>query len=124
MNIEQKIAFRKLLSDVLMHMSEPVRTKDELLTVLEKLEKSIAQIVDVTAKNMLSIADTYRMEGEDQIKFRTQIAFTLQAIASEKLPEKILELINNLETWVDNTTEIWVRKCIGKPKMNIRKLPN
>ena len=125
MNIEQKIAFRRLLSDCLMYMSEKGRDQNEILTALDKLEDSVEMIIDTDLHVMLSIAPRFIMQNAEKRQFRQLIALTLESISRPGMkPEKILEIIDGIQEWVEVGTDKALKAAIGKPKMQVRRLPN
>jgi hypothetical protein len=122
MNVEQKLAFRQLLSDILMYMSEAGRTKSEILTVQDRLEKDIEKMIDADLQRGYSFAQHYKMPDVTRIKWRTKIAGVLYMIAQpECTPAKIITQIHDLEAFAEGMLDAALRAAIGKPKMFIKK---
>jgi hypothetical protein len=128
MNTEQRIAFRKLLSDCLMYMSEKGRDRNEILTVMQKLKDAVQNIIDTELHEVYTNAPTYRMNPEDEIRFRQMIALTLDRISKPgTTPLQVLEMINGVEDWIKIKSEKAARAAIEKPRLRVERkkdLPN
>lgn len=128
MNTEQRIAFRKLLSDCLMYMSEKGRDKNEILTVLDRLEKNVDSIIDLELHNVYANAPTFAMSNEQKARFRQMIALTLEKISRPgTTPVQVLEMINGVEDWIKIASERAARASIDKPRLRVdrkKDLPN
>jgi hypothetical protein len=128
MNTEQRIAFRKLLSDCLMYMSEKGRDQNEILTVLARLESSVTNIINTELHNVYTNAKPFTMSAEQQVRFRQMIALTLDKISQPgTTPLKVLEMINGVEDWIKIHSEKAARAAIDKPRLRVdrkKDLPN
>ena len=126
MNLEIKLAFRKLLSDALMYMCQKDRDKNEILTMMDKLEKATSEIIHlelITNVPGTTIIPSYKMKDAERIVYRQNIAITLEKIQTPGIkPESVLDMINQLENWVENEVGRVVAIALGKPKMTISRL--
>jgi hypothetical protein len=124
MNTETKIAFRQLLSDVLMFMMETGRDRHEILSMLDKLETAVEKLINTELSVMLP-GCFYLMDAKIKTEFRLGIAGTLDAISKPGVtPEKVMELIRSQEGWANEQIELALKKFAGKPKMYATRLPN
>ncbi len=126
MNLEIKLAFRKLLSDALMYMCQKDRDKNEILTMMDKLEKATSEIIELELTTNVpgtTIIPSYKMKDAERIVYRQNIAITLEKIQTPGIkPESVLDMINQLENWVENEVGRVVAIALGKPKMTISRL--
>ena len=126
MNLEIKLAFRKLLSDALMYMCQKDRDKNEILTMMDKLEKATSEIIKLELTTNVPgtiIIPSYKMKDAERIVYRQNIAITLEKIQTPGIkPESVLDMINQLENWVENEVGRVVAIALGKPKMTISRL--
>ncbi len=126
MNLEIKLAFRKLLSDALMYMCQQDRDKNEILTMMDKLEKATSEIIDLELTTNVpgtTIIPSYKMKDAERVVYRQNIAITLEKIQTPGIkPESVLDMINQLENWVENEVGRVVAIALGKPKMTISRL--
>jgi hypothetical protein len=119
MNTEQKIAFRQLISDVLMHMMEKGRSPGEILEVQEKLDTAVIQLINDNLRTLMP-GVIYLMGPADKTEFRLGISGTLLEISKlDCTPTKIMDLIKAQETWIEDKIEATLRHHVGKPKMII-----
>lgn len=126
MNLEIKLAFRRLLSDALMYMCQNGRDKNEILTMMDKLEKATSEIIHLELTTNVpgtTIIPSYKMKDAERIVYRQNIAITLEKIQTPGIkPESVLDMINQLENWVENEVGRVVAIALGKPKMTISRL--
>jgi hypothetical protein len=128
MNTETKIAFRAVISEVLLYMVEPGRDQNEILTVLDKLEKVTSDLIHLEMLASMPDATEYKMKVADRIVFRGQIAAILEVMSRHtSTPETLLLLVKDMEKWIEGLAEEQLRifaHSFGKPKMKIIRLPN
>jgi hypothetical protein len=129
MNVEQKIAFRQLVSDVLMHMMESSRTAAEILEIQDKLDAAVQKLINSNLQQLMpGQAPVYIMGAGDKTSWRMLIAGVLLTISKpECSPGVVIDMIKDLEKWVEDTIERTLREYAGKPKVSItrlRDLPN
>jgi hypothetical protein len=119
MNTEQKIAFRSLISDVLMHMTEKGRSPGEILEVQNQLETAVIKLINNNLQVMLP-GTVYLMGPADKTEFRLNIAGTLLEISKpDCTAPKVMELIKAQEKWIEDVIERSLRHAVGKPKVSI-----
>jgi hypothetical protein len=119
MNTEQKIAFRSLISDVLMHMMEKGRSPGEILEVQQKLDDSVVKLINNNLQAMMP-GPVYLMGPADKTEWRVLIAGTLYSIGQPECnPSRVMEMIKGLEKWIEDVIERTLRHYVGKPKMTI-----
>lgn len=128
MNTETKIAFRAVVSEVLLYMVEPGRDRNEILTVLDKLEKIVTDLIYIEMMASMPGVDQYKMKPADQVVFRAQIAAILEVMSRpDTTPEKLLQMVKDLEKWIEDLAEQHLQifsASLGKPKLKITRLPN
>jgi hypothetical protein len=129
MNVEQKIAFRQLVSDVLMYMLDSARTDSEILEVQEKLDTAVTKLINANLQQLLpGQAPVYIMGAGDKTTWRVLIAGVLLTIGKPECSlGVVIDMIKDLEKWVEDTIERTLREYAGKPKVSItrlRDLPN
>lgn len=124
MTVEQKIAYRQLVSDILLYMSEKGRSESEILEVQAKLEKAIENLISGIVAIIVPGAQKFYISIKQKIEFRKAVAQTLIRIGKASCrPEQVLELIDNLELWAENRLEEYTRLSMGRAKMKITRLP-
>src|SRR5208282_2858112 len=124
MNVDQKIAFRQLLSDCLMFMAAEGRNQHEILSTQYKLEASVEKLIGANAGIVLLAADSFKFSDADRIVFRQNIAIALDQIGKRGITkEQVMKIIHDLEAWVEGQIDKWINKiarAAGKPRMNYR----
>jgi hypothetical protein len=126
MTVEQKLAFRQLVSDCLMEMSAAGKrnAQGEVLEVMHKLEEITERLIDANITAQYGTAIPYTMPALIRQEWRKKISGLLLTASMNDAPEKIVLGIHDLESFVIGLTEKGLRDAIGKPKFNIKKLPN
>jgi hypothetical protein len=127
MNVEQKIAFRQLVSDVLMYMLENERSPSEILQVQQKLDEAVVKLINNNLQEMMQ-GPVYIMGAGDKTAWRVLIATVLATISKPDCsPGVVIDMIKDLEKWVEDIIERTLREFAGKPKVTITRgkdLPN
>jgi hypothetical protein len=128
MNTELKLQFRQTMSDCLHYMVEPGRDKNEILTVMNKLEKAVTDIINVELHEIITNAPKYQMLPNDRVLFGTRVAMTLEYIATpDRSPQTIVEMIKGFENFIEICAEKAAKGLVEKPKMRVSRmkdLPN
>jgi hypothetical protein len=124
MTVEQKLAYRAMISEVMLYMAASVRSESEVLEVLHKMEKTLQVFISGVVQRMVPGAGPYLLSGKEKTSFRQALAVALDRIGKPGCtPQTVLEMIDNLENWADNRIEEGARFATGKPQMRIRRLP-
>jgi hypothetical protein len=121
MNVDQKIALRNLLSDVLLYMADPARNKSEILVMQDKLELAIEKLIDGDLQQLYKTIP-YKMPEKTRLHWRLKMSAVLLLISQpDCTPGKVLAQIHDIESMVEGMLESAGKEAIGKPKMFITK---
>lgn len=124
MTTEQKIAYRQVISEVLMYMAEHGQDRHEVLTVLDRLETDTGKLIHATIQSAFDapLREKQELTNQEKQEFRMQIATALELISRQgTTPQQVMEQIHGIETLVDRFTENHMRIYVGKPKFKITR---
>ncbi len=124
MTIDSTIAFRKLISDSLQYLWRNGDSKQDILAMIERLEKAVTKLINTEATIFLrGVQSSYDMSVIDRLNFGVLMTEGLKYMTAEgRNPRDILIVLDKIQAWVQSQIDGEVTRAIGKPKLSYQQL--
>jgi hypothetical protein len=124
MRLESTIAFRKLISDSLQYIWKSGDSQQDILAMMDRLEKVVTKLINYEADYFLSgVLARYKMNVVARVDFGVLMAEGLKYMTHpDRKAEDILLVLDRIQAWVQKQIDQEVTQRIGKPQLSFERL--